>query len=260
MTQSGFIAAMAAELAFAAYSSPSTVQSRASEWIIVSNWGGNRDFLTLSRTGVPVQGHDAPPGLQPCCTYLGILLSRAGADTEEVSEYLLMRNQPADIPVGGMFHPTDGYVSLTLSDGIPSVMGHGRFAHAAASLGGAPVMNDVPHPAPGAPKACAWHLRATRRPWIGEVAAADRLKPLLAATSRARALPRSRRPEQVLVVPPRKDDTTSPEARCAAVKPEGPDPLASDPLASGPLASASPTPHNRRRKRPEAKHDVTSEA
>ncbi len=249
MTQSGFIAAMAAELAFADYAVPAALESCSSEWIIVSVWGDNRDFFTLSRTGVPVQGHEAPPGLQPGCSYLGILLSRAGGDTEEVSEYLLMRNQPADIPVGGVFHPTDGYVRLTLRDGVPGLTAHGRFAHAPGTQDGAlgvePVVRDVPDPARGAPEASAWHMRAIRRPWIGEVAAAERLVPRLSIASRPAALPRPRRPVQALVVPPRDRQV----ARHPVVEPP-----------AGHLAPAGPTPHSRRRKRPEAKHDVTSEA
>jgi hypothetical protein len=242
--QYGFIAAMAADLAFAAQSAPNTVESRDSEWIIVSNWGGNRDFLTLSRTGAAVRGHDAPPGLQPCATFLGILFSRVGAGTEEVSEYLLMRDQPADIPVGGVFLPTDGFVRLTRRDGIPGIVAHGRFAHAPARLpGGEPAV-------PGTPQAGAWHLNATRRPWIGEVAAAERLVPRLAVPSRASPLPRSRRPVQALVVPSRSCGAASPGERRSMAEPSLMDHL----------APAGPTPHNRRRKRPEAKHDVTSEA
>src|ERR1700761_1722539 len=130
---------MAADLAFAAYDAPAAVDRRAGEWIIVSVWGTNCEFLTLSRTRVAVVTEEAPPGLQPFGTHLGVLLSRVVTAAEEASEYLLMRNQPADIPVGGVFFPTDGFVRLTLRDGVSnltasglagsSLTGHGRFAH-----------------------------------------------------------------------------------------------------------------------------------
>jgi hypothetical protein len=247
VTQTGFIAAMAADLAFAAYNAPAAVDRCASEWVIVSVWGTNRDFLTLSRTGIAVRSEEAPPGLQPCATHLGVLLSRVLTGAEEASEYLLMRNQPADIPVGGVFFPTDGFVRLTLRDGThtlavsgmagSSLTGHGRFAHYA-------------DPAPGARDARAWHMAATRRPWIGEFVPPERVMVRSVSGPRA-AVPTPRRPLPVLTVPSRAGDATrSPET-------SSPDHLASSP---GHLAPADPAPHTKRRKRPETKHGVTTEA
>src|ERR1700755_2384169 len=104
---------MAADLAFATRDVRAAADCRASEWVIVSVWGTDGEFLTLSRTYVAVLSEEAPPGLQPLATHLGVLLSRVVAGTEESSKYLLRRTQPADIPVGGVFFPTDGFVRLS---------------------------------------------------------------------------------------------------------------------------------------------------
>lgn len=267
MTQTGFIAAMATRLAFAAYDSPATLEPDGTEWFIVSIWGTNREFLTLSRTNVAVQGHEAPPGLQPCSTNLGILLSRFVADGEEASEYLLMRNQPPDIPVGGVFHPTDGFARLTLRDGIPRLTAHGRFAHTAGTLSGRRVIHDVPNPAPGAQQARAWHLTACRRPWIGEFIPSDDASTRAPVIARVPALVRSQREAPVHSVPPRGLQSRGVQSRgkqSGGVQPRGGQPLAAQPQVAAPpdpgLAPAGSAPHTRRRKRPEAKHDVTTEA
>jgi hypothetical protein len=248
VTQTGFIAAMAADLAFAAYDAPAVVDHRAQEWVIVSVWGSNREFLTLSRTGVAVCSDAAPPGLQPFGTHLGVLLNRVLADAEEASEYLLMRNQPPDIPVGGVFYPTDGFVRLRLRDGAhtlagsgmagTSLTGHGRFAHCAGIRHGQHVLHDVPDPAPGARDAWAWHMTAARRPWIGEFVPPEHglVRP---ANSAPRPSPPVRHKLPVLTPPALTGDAVSPPAH---------------------LAPAGPAPHTRRRKRPEAKHGVTTEA
>jgi len=293
VTQTGFIAAMAADLAFAAYDAPAAVDHRVSEWVIVSVWGSNREYLTLSRTGVTVRSDVAPPGLQPFGTHLGVLLNRVltkvgedrpreyqppeykpreyrpredrareyraredrvGEDraveggTEEASEYLLMRNQPPDIPVGGVFFPTDGFVRLTLRGGAHtlagsgvagfSLTGHGRFAHCSGVRHGQHVLHDVPDPAPGARDALAWHMTAARRPWIGEFVPPERV--LVRTAGRARpASPPPRHPLPVLAPPAPAGDAVSSPAH---------------------LAPADPAPHTRRRKRPETKHGVTTEA
>jgi hypothetical protein len=263
VTQTGFIAAMAADLAFAAYDAPAAVDHRASEWVIVSVWGNNREYLTLSRTGVPVRSDVAPPGLQPFGTHLGLLLNRvvvqpgdnrpregeASEDAaEETSEYLLMRNQPPDIPVGGVFFPTDGFVRLTLRGDAQtlagsamagfSLTGHGRFAHCSGIRHGQHVLHDVPDPAPGARDALAWHLIAARRPWIGEFVPPERA--LARPVGRARpASPPPRNPLPVLASSIPADDAVASPTH---------------------LAPAEPAPHTRRRKRPETKHGVTTEA
>jgi hypothetical protein len=167
VTQTGFIAAMAANMAFSEYNSPMSAVTHHKEWIIVSSWGRNGDFLSLSRTNMPALNQEiAPPGLQPVGTHLGILLAHTPDQSE--AEYLLVRHLPPNVPVGGVFHPSDGYVRVLRQDGILRVIAHGRYAHSHGIWEGQPIVSDVPDPAPGFAEAQAWHLTADRRPWIGE--------------------------------------------------------------------------------------------
>lgn len=158
---------MAADLAFGDYDKPATAAMRQAEWIIVSTWGRSGDYLSLSRTNTPVADPiAAPPGLQPAVTHLGILLGPGVDDSE--SEYLLVRHRPPDVPVGGVFHPSDGFVRVLRQSGTLSVIARGRYAHCHGVWEGQPIVCDVPNPAPGSGMAHAWGLTAIRRPWIGE--------------------------------------------------------------------------------------------
>lgn len=172
--QSSFVVAMTAEISFGAYETPMHRAHRAREWVIVAVWGTHHAFLTLSYTHVPAPDDLAPDdlapdALQPRITHLGVLLSRVLNRDEQVSEYLLMRNRPADVPVAGVFSPTDGFVRVVQRGQTIEVVGHGRYAHAIGDLRGQRIVRDVPDPPPGLPLARAWHLTAGRRPWIGEV-------------------------------------------------------------------------------------------
>lgn len=250
MKQTGFIAAMAAELTYGAYDSPVQLDRCSTEWAIVSVWGQEREYMTLSRTGVKVAANGtspwAPPGLQPSCTHLGILLNRVTSGAEEISEYLLMRNQPSDIPVAGVFHPTDGFVRLVQTDGATTLTGHGRFAHSSGVLKGRPVVHDVPDPAPGAEAARSWHMTGERRPWIGEFirTATEPEEPTGPQVRTARRAP-------ALVTVPRESPVLGAKLRNGEDAP---------PLEVAHLASDGSAPHTRRRKRPEAEHGVTTEA
>lgn len=169
MTQAGFIAAMAAEITFGNYHSPVTVGPRQSEWVIVSSWGENGDFLSLSLTNASARRlGPAPRGLQPVATHLGLLLARSTTMGREEAEYLLMRQQPADVAVGGIFHPSDGFVRVQRQNGDMSLIARGRYAHCRGTWQGQSIVRDIPDPAPNYEHARAWHLTAVQRPWIGE--------------------------------------------------------------------------------------------
>ena len=169
MTQPGFIAAMAGGLTFGSYDCPVTVGSCQSEWIIVSSWSQGGDFLSVSRTNTPARRlGPAPRGLQPNLTHLGILLSHTVTPDQEETEYLLLRHQPQDVSVGGIFYPSDGYVRIVRKSGSLSLIARGRFAHCHGSAEGRSIVRDIPDPPPGYDKARAWHLTAVQRPWIGE--------------------------------------------------------------------------------------------
>ena len=160
---------MAADLTFGKYDSPVSVGPCQSEWVIVSCWGQSADYLSLSLTNIFARRlGPAPRGLQPASTYLGILLARTVTPTGEEAEYLLLRQRPPSISVGGVFHPSDGYVRVVQQQGQRQLTARGRYAHCHGSCQGSAIVHDIPYPAPGYDKACSWHLSAVQRPWIGE--------------------------------------------------------------------------------------------
>lgn len=160
---------MAAHLRFGEYESPTTIESHRSEWVIVSIWGASGEFISLSWTNADVVDQTAaPPGLQPSASFLGILLANGDPRYRHDAEYLLLRHRPEDVLVGGVFHPSDGYVRVERRSGLVGLTARGRFAHSHGQQEGTPVVRDVPDPAPGFPDAKAWHLTAEQRPWIGE--------------------------------------------------------------------------------------------
>jgi hypothetical protein len=160
---------MAADLAFGSYDSPIAVGKCQSEWVIVSSWGAHGEFLSLSLTNAEAtQLESAPRGLQPTVTYLGILLAHNVTAGREETEYLLVRHQPADVAVAGVFHPSDGYVRVLRRDGVVTLIGRGRYAHCHGARQGQSIVRDISDPAPGYEKARAWHLTAVQYPWIGE--------------------------------------------------------------------------------------------
>jgi hypothetical protein len=174
----GFTAALAADLTFGDYHSLLTLDASQSQWAIVSCWGGNGDFLSISLTDFKIGTPEAaPPGLQPVRTYLAILAARTGVDDHEDCEYVLVRHRPIGIAVGGIFHPSDGFVRVMhRPDGL-RVVAHGRYAHCHGLQNGQVLVEDIPHPPPGYDKAAAWHLDGTRRPWVGEVYGSGSLRP-----------------------------------------------------------------------------------
>lgn len=196
MIPTGFIVAMAAEMTFGDYDNPTLPGTSEAEWIIVSVWGGKSEYLSLSRTGTPVATEgDAPPGLQPQATYLGILLTSVTDNTGTVSEYLLTRNLPEEVPVGGVFHPSDGYVRVHRDGDAITVTGGGRYAHVSGTWRGQPVIRDMPHPPPGSADARSWRLRAERRAWIGEYSDGRAITRPLARSRLGPHTPARKRPE-----------------------------------------------------------------
>ena len=129
----------------------------------------------------------APTGLQPSASFLAILLANGDQQSEQVAEYLLLRHRPDDVLVGGVFHPSDGYVRIERRSGLIRLIARGRFAHCHDQREGTPVVRDVPDPAPGFANAKAWHLTAEQRPWIGEYPSAGvRFDPPLVSSRWAR--------------------------------------------------------------------------
>jgi hypothetical protein len=164
MWKNGFVVAMAAEFSFATYQRPISIRRRVRRWIIVSRCGPNSEFITIaSATGKYAPEADAPIGLAPVNTAVGILLSETAHDIT----FLMVRQQPTHFPIAGTFFPTDGYTRLFESEGTFRLRSEGRHAHSARFANG-PARIDVPAPLPNARRALGWHLEAVRHNWVGE--------------------------------------------------------------------------------------------
>jgi hypothetical protein len=156
--------AMAADVGTASFDRPHDIQQRSREWLIVSRWGRNGEYLTLSRTCFsPVSDAEAPIALAPSVTCVGVLMTPpqvAGVDT-----FLLTRQLPRDVTVAGQFAPADGFVRLC---------GPVESLHLTASARDEPdsAGGCDPHPDVAGMRSVAgagtWHINACRRPWDGE--------------------------------------------------------------------------------------------
>lgn len=167
MRGTGFVVAMEAMITHALYERPTQRVARRREWVIVSRWGADNEFLSIALTGIePMADSRVPEGLQPMTTFLGLRLP--GLIAARDSCYLMVRHRPADVRVGGVYAPTDGCARLSRVKGSLSLLAAGRYAHSRGEHAGHDVIRDVPDPPPHSPDAAAWQIRGTRRPWVGE--------------------------------------------------------------------------------------------
>jgi len=165
MLKNGFVVAMAAEFSFAPYDRPVSVLRKVKQWIIVSRCGPNLEFMTVANAAGKVAPNvDAPIGLAPINTVVGVLMSEAAGQ----SVFLLVRQQPAQLPVAGAFFPADGYVRIFETQGTVGLRGEGRHAHSLGRVDNYWIRKDVPDPAPNARGALAWHIDGVQRNWAGE--------------------------------------------------------------------------------------------
>ena len=172
MGYTGFVIAMAANIDFAACSLPSRILDRSAEYLIASRWGGEGEFLAVSRTGRPCRPADAAPiGLTPQATWLGLLLSEESDYSE--SRFLLLRQLPAGMVLAGRFVPADGYLRLSRAAPWLHLRAEGR--HADCADRSACALHRRGRAARAAPSALtAWHVEANRLPWHGEFVATPR--------------------------------------------------------------------------------------
>lgn len=171
MLQSGFVVAMAATISVARYERPSEVLRPMKKWTIVSRFGPESEYLTISTAAAMEPDQiEAPIGLAPSKTALGILIS----ETEHESMFLLVRHLPRGVSVAGTFFPAEGYAKLGGTRDAPTIRAEGRHAHSPGRLNAQDVRYDVPDPAPGAKWTMAWHVDAVHRRWTGEFFAARR--------------------------------------------------------------------------------------
>jgi hypothetical protein len=102
-TRQGFVLAMRAKF---------TMEAREPwhEWMIVSRWGGEGEFLAIGRTFLRAAARQpAPIKLQPRETALAVLLPLPGANR---STFLMMQSKPDSLSVAGTFAPAHGYAYL----------------------------------------------------------------------------------------------------------------------------------------------------
>lgn len=166
MVPEGFVLAMRAAFAFAPYAAPYRTGGPHREWLVVSRWGVEGEYLSIARAGeAACDASRAPDGLRPQATFLGL---RLADPTAEISTFLLLRHLPPGVTVAGVFHPSDGIARLIGPAGALRLEAAGRYAHLRGEHQGEEVRADVPDPPEGAPEATAWSLAAARLPWIGE--------------------------------------------------------------------------------------------
>ncbi|EJN12232.1 hypothetical protein PMI42_04363 [Bradyrhizobium sp. YR681] len=164
MWKNGFVIAMAAEFSFAAYHRPISIRRKTRRWIIVSRCGPGSEFITIASAAGRVEPHaDAPIGLAPINTAVGILLSQTAEDLT----FLMVRQPPTHFPIAGAFLPTDGYCRIFESQGSFRLRSEGRHAHGARRPD-SHVRSDLPDPAPNARRALGWHIEAVKHNWVGE--------------------------------------------------------------------------------------------
>ncbi|UPK39512.1 hypothetical protein IVB18_21185 [Bradyrhizobium sp. 186] len=164
MLKNGFVVAMAAEFSFAAYDRPTSIRRTIRRWIIVSRCGPNSEFITIANAAGKVEPEaDAPIGLAPINTAVGVLLSETAAE----STFLMVRQQPTRFPIAGSFFPADGYGRIFDTRGTFRLRSEGRHAHSPRGPD-SHVRNDVPDPPTNTRRALGWHVDAIRRNWTGE--------------------------------------------------------------------------------------------
>ena len=168
MLEKGFVLAMAASSAFSEYGRPTAVHRRRREWIVVSRWGEEGEFLSVSTAGECLDGMElAPGGLKPHNTLLGLLVPDASEGPS--STFLLVRQPPWPLRLAGVFFPAEGYARLEGPAGKLKLSARVRYSHSRGFEDGREILKDVPDPAPAAPEAMAWLIDAERRPWIGDL-------------------------------------------------------------------------------------------
>jgi len=167
MLQSGFVVAMKGDLSLGQYDRPTALLHTAPFWLIVSRWGRDGEFLTISSADRALPDSiDAPAGLAPRNTLFGLMLSEDEEQFE--ATFLLVRRLPPRVSVAGTFFPADGYARLHNAVEDLRLTSEGRHAHSRGSRDGEVVRKDVPDPAPDAPGTLSWHISACRRRWDGE--------------------------------------------------------------------------------------------
>jgi hypothetical protein len=140
----GFVVAMRAKLIGLAAPFPGGPSP--CEWMIVSRWGMDGKYVSISWTSVPADPGEAPIHLKPRQSALAI-----GDDKSlpgDWANFLLAPSLPEGITVAGAFVPAEGYVRLCGNSLGLRMRSDGRC-----------LIPDL---------RSAWHVNARRAPWIGD--------------------------------------------------------------------------------------------
>jgi hypothetical protein len=166
MLHSGFVVAMAADIGVSGYDRPNSVIRRVKRWLIVSRIGHDGEHLTVSDTRISCGDCDeAPIGLNPVNSLLGVLLSQAPNGD---CVFLFSRRRPEPLKIAGTFFPAEGYARVCGPISALQLRAEGRHAHSRGTRDGQEVRNDIADPAPNSKLAKAWHVEAVRRHWSGD--------------------------------------------------------------------------------------------
>jgi|ERR1700712_733783 hypothetical protein len=140
----GFVVAMRAKLI--GQSTPTPGEPPPYEWMIVSRWGTDGEFVSIAWTSLPADPGEAPIHLRPLQSALAV--SHEKPASGGWATFLLAPSLPCGINVAGAFVPAEGYVRLCGNSLDLRMRSNGRC-----------LIPDL---------RSAWHVNARRAPWIGD--------------------------------------------------------------------------------------------
>ena len=148
-------------------------QSRSSygEWIIVSRFGANGEYITISLTatiaGASLDPDALPPlGIAPVITFFGCIIHRV---PNEPIRFLLAQHLPSGMLVAGKFRPCKGTADLSPTAAGISLQACGTLTCVTGGPNG--VIHEPRNTEFGESPDTAeqWQIRARRWPWLGEM-------------------------------------------------------------------------------------------
>jgi len=109
------------------YLKPFNVLRNTQEWLIISRWGDNGEFLTVSDTKSEKKPEDinAPKDLTENQTMICVLIQ----EFEDEAHFLMVRKDYDKLIIRGNYYPVDGYCKLFKKDGQLQINAGGRHIH-----------------------------------------------------------------------------------------------------------------------------------
>lgn len=169
MLHQGFILAMTADIRLCDYAKPDLVRGKKTEWLLVSRWGDNGEYLCISIAGPRTGAQDEDPAaMRPTLSLVGTLVSNTVR--RRWSEFLILRNNVPDVQLAGVFFPADGYARLEGSTSALRLEAVVRYAHVCREENGREMRTQVPQ-LELASEAMTWQISARRTEWVGNFVA-----------------------------------------------------------------------------------------